>query len=91
MSISILFSPTSVSRAQYEESISGLEKNGPWPPDGMEFHVAFGEGTSFRVFEVWESQDKANAFAERPMPLLKDLGIDPGQPEVGEVMNVIKG
>jgi len=91
MSITILFTPAGASRAQYDDSISGLEKNGPWPPDGMEYHVAFGEGTSFRVLEVWESQEKANAFAERLMPLLKDIGIDPGQPEVGEVINVIKG
>ena len=91
MSISILFTPTGASRAQYDDSIRGLEKNGPWPPDGMEYHVAFGEGDSFRVLEVWENQEKANAFADRLMPLLKDLGIDPGQPDFGEVINVVKG
>lgn len=91
MSISILFTPTGASRAQYDDSVRRLEESGPWPPDGMEFHVAFVKGDSFRVLEVWESQDKADAFAERLMPLLQEVGVDPGQPEIAEVINVVKG
>lgn len=91
MSISILFTPTGGSRAQYDDSVRRLEEGGPWPPDGMEFHVAFVKGDSFRVLEIWESQDKADAFAERLMPLLQEVGVDPGKPEIAEVINVVKG
>jgi hypothetical protein len=89
MSISILFTPNGASRAQYDDSIRGLQKIGQWPPDGMEYHVAFGEGGSFRVLEVWGNQDKASAFADRLMPLLEDIGIDAGQPEFGEVIGLM--
>lgn len=51
MSIAILFTPKGATRAQYDQSLQRL-KEGEWLPDGMEFHVAFGEGDSFRVLEV---------------------------------------
>jgi hypothetical protein len=90
MSITVLFPETS-SRQQYDESIRRLENSGPWPPDGMELHVAFAKGDTLRVLEVWESEDKANAFAERLMPLLQDMGVNVGRPEIADVVNIIKG
>lgn len=87
MSIAVLFTPSGATRAQYDQSIQRL-KEGEWLPDGLEFHVAFGEDDSFRVLEVWESQEKADAFAQRLMPLLQDVGIDPGKPDISQVINV---
>ena len=43
-----------------------------------------------RVSEVWDSQEQLDAFGERLMPILADVGIDPGQPETFQVHNVIK-
>ena len=42
-----------------------------------------------RVSEIWESQEKFAAFGERLMPILAEVGIDPGMPEVLEVHNTI--
>jgi hypothetical protein len=91
MSVAIMFSPASGADKLYDESIRRLEAEGDFPPDGMEFHIAFGGGDAFRVLELWESQDKAQKFGERLMPLLQDIGIDPGQPEIHEVVNVARG
>ena len=88
MSISVLFTPTGASRNQYDESIRRLRDGGQFPPDGMEYHVAFGKDDSFRVLEVWENQEKADVFAQRLMPLLQDIGIDTGKPDIAPVINV---
>lgn len=43
------------------------------------------------VSEVWDSRDKLEAFGERLMPILADIGIEfSGDPEVFEVHNIVK-
>jgi hypothetical protein len=39
---------------------------------------------------VWDSKEQFEAFAARLMPILAESGIDPGEPEVLEVHNIIK-
>jgi hypothetical protein len=90
MSILVRFTPaSSVTTEQYDETIRRLE-SGDFPPDGLEYHVAFTSGGNLRVSEIWESQEKFEAFGQRLMPILSDAGIDPGQPEVLEVYNIVK-
>jgi hypothetical protein len=85
------FTPASdVTTAQYDETISRLEKVGTWPPEGLEFHCAFKSDGKFRVSEVWDSREQFEAFGERLMPILKDVGIEPGEPEMLEIYNIIK-
>ena len=81
---------SSTTTEQYDETIRRLESSGQFPPDGLEYHVAFNVGGQLRVSEIWESQDKFQAFGERLMPILADVGIDPGEPEILEVYNIIK-
>ena len=90
-SILVRFTTTpNVTSEQYDESIRRLEKSGEWLPDGLEFHVAFESGGSFRVSEIWDSQKQLDAFGERLMPVLKDLGIElAGEPEVLEIHNML--
>jgi len=76
---------------QYDESIRRLEKSGDWLPDGLEYHVAFKSNGNFRVSEIWDSQKQFDAFGERLMPLLKDVGIElSGKPEVLEIHNILE-
>ena len=75
---------------QYDETVRRLEEAGDFPPDGLDLHVAFTVDGSLRVSEVWDSQEQLDAFGERLMPVLADVGIDPGEPEVLQVHNVIK-
>jgi hypothetical protein len=91
MSVLVRFAPTAeTSTEQYDETIRRLEDAGDFPPDGLELHVCFLADGQVRVSEVWDSQEKFNSFGERLMPILADVGIDPGQPETFEVHNVIK-
>ena len=91
MSILVRFAPDGeVTTEQYDETIRRLEEAGDFPPDGLDLHVAFAADGKFRVSEVWDSQEQFNAFGERLMPVLADIGIEPGEPEILQVHNVIK-
>ena len=91
MSILIRFAPTSpTTTEQYDETIRRLQDAGDFPPDGMEYHVCFLSDGKLRVSEIWDSQEQLDAFGERLMPLLAEVGIDPGTPEVLEIHNIIR-
>ena len=85
------FTAPNVTTEQYDETIRRLEGSGEWPPDGLAYHVAFSSEGKFRVSEIWDSREQFEAFGERLMPVLKDVGIElAGEPEMLEVYNIIK-
>ncbi len=88
----VRFTPAEhVTTEQYDETVRRLEKLGDWPPEGLEYHVAFRSNGSFRVSEIWDSREQFDAFGERLMPVLKDVGIElSGEPEMLEIYNIIK-
>jgi hypothetical protein len=88
----VRFTPAShVTIEQYDETVRRLEKSGDWLPEGLEYHVAFRSNGSFRVSEIWDSREHFDAFAERLMPVLEDVGIElSGEPEMLEVYNILK-
>jgi hypothetical protein len=90
MSVLIRFAPASLTAAQYDESIRKLEAAGDFPPDGLDYHLCFGSEGSLRVSEIWDSKEQLEAFGERLMPVLAEVGIEPGEPEVMPVHNVVK-
>jgi hypothetical protein len=90
MSVLARFTPSSLTADKYDEALRRLEAAGDWPPDGLDYHVCFGSEGSLRVSEIWDSQEKLNAFGERLMPVLSDVGIEPGEPELLEIHNIIK-
>jgi hypothetical protein len=89
VSIVVRFTPASLTAQQYDESVRRIQESGEFPPDGMEYHVCFGSEGNLRVSEIWESQEKFEAFGSRLMPVLDDVGIDPGKPEVHPVHNTV--
>lgn len=90
MSVLIRFAPASLTAAQYDESVRKLEEAGGFPPDGLDYHVCFGTDGNLRVSEVWDSREQLDAFGERLMPVLSEVGIDPGEPELLEIHNIVK-
>jgi hypothetical protein len=90
VSVLIRFAPASLTVEQYDESVRRIQENGEWPPDGMEYHVCFGSDGNLRVSEIWDSQEQLDAFGERLMPVLSEIGIEPGQPEILEVHNIVR-
>ena len=91
MSVVVRFNPTNVTTEKYEESLRRLKEAGEWPPDGMEYHVLFGTEGNLRVSEIWDSREKLQAFGERLMPILADIGIEfSGDPDLFEVHNIVR-
>jgi hypothetical protein len=89
-SVLVRFTAASATTEQYDETIQRLEKSGDWLPEGLEFHVAFESDGKFRVSEIWDSEAQFDAFGKRLMPILEDVGIDPGAPEMVEIHNIIR-
>ncbi len=61
---------------KYDATMPAIEASGEFPPDGLEYHVAFSSGGSFRVSEIWDSKEQFEAFGPRLMPILAAGGIE---------------
>jgi len=90
MSILIRFNPPSLTAAQYDESVRKLEEQGHFPPDGLDYHCCFGTDGQLKVSEIWDSQEQLDAFGQVLMPVLSEVGIEPGEPELLEIHNIVK-
>ncbi|MEA2178246.1 MAG: hypothetical protein QOG77_1543 [Solirubrobacteraceae bacterium] len=92
MSIVVRYRPANLTVEQYDESTRKIDEAGlEFPPEGLDFHICFGSDGDLHVSEVWASREQFQAFGERLMPVLTDLGIQfSGEPEVFEVHNIEK-
>ena len=92
MSIVVRFHPTNATKEQYDESLRRMEEAGIWPnPPGLEVHVAFGPDDDLRASEIWSSREQFEAYGEKLMPILSDMGIEfSAEPEIFEVQNLVK-
>lgn len=90
MSVLARFTPASLTAAQYDESIRKLSESGDFPPDGLEYHLCFGTEGNLQVSEIWDSHEQLEAFGERLMPILAEIGIEAGEPTLLQVHNIVK-
>ena len=91
MAIGVYFPFPSMSAENYDEGVRRLEEAGQGAPSGRRYHVAFEAGSGVHVFDVWDSQESFDAFGRTLMPIMKDLGVDPGEPQISQVHNIIQG
>jgi hypothetical protein len=90
MALGLYFSPKPPMTAQqYDEVIKRLQKAGAGHPTGRQYHACFGTPESLSVFDVWTSQAAFDKFGQTLMAITQQLGLDPGQPQVMAVHNVI--
>jgi len=89
MAIGIYFSPAAMSAAQYDECMKLLRKAGAGNPAGRSYHASFGPKDKLMVFDVWTSQAAFDKFGKTLMPILQQIGLDPGQPAVMEMHKVV--
>jgi hypothetical protein len=79
-----------ITAEKYDETMPRIEASGPFPPEGLQFHVAFTSDGSFRVSEIWDSMEQMETFGQRLMPILAESGIElAGPPEIIEVHNLV--
>ena len=94
MSIVVRYSPQPpASKEQYDKSteLFNSKFGEGFIPDGCEMHVAFLDARgNIRVSEIWDSREQWQAFGEKLMPILSEIGVNPGEPEVFEVYRLEK-
>jgi hypothetical protein len=91
MAIGIYFSDSNFTVEQYDQAIGKLEAAGAGAPEGRTFHVALETDGQINVFDIWDSQAAFDVFGETLMPILAELGAEPGTPMPAPVHNLIQG
>ena len=90
MSVLVRFSPPSLTAEQYDNVVRRLTEEGISPADGLDYEICFGSGDQHKVSLVWDSMEQMDDFGAKLAPILAEFGIDPGEPEVVEVHNIIQ-
>ena len=90
MAIAIYFHPESMSAAQYDQAIKALDAAGVGNPAGRLHHSCFGPSDHLMVYDIWDSPESFQKFGETLMPILSSIGLDPGQPEIMPIHNIIE-
>ena len=91
MALGLYFSPSGFTPERYDEVIRRLEEAGAGAPAGRSHHFALETNGEIQVFDVWESQESFEAFGQTLLPIMGELGVDPGEPQVAPVRNIIEG
>ena len=89
MALGFYFAPAAMTAEKYDECLKLLRKAGAGHPPGRSYHASFGPKDKIMVFDVWTSQAAFDKFGKTLIPILKQLGVDPGQPSVMPVHKVI--
>jgi hypothetical protein len=91
MAIGVYFSPDSFPVDKYDSTLKDLEEAGVGAPAGRLYHCAMKSPGGVYVFDVWESMESFEAFGQTLIPILAAAGVDPGEPSISEVHNLIPG
>ena len=91
MAFARMFNNPNVTKDQYDATREKLGVTEDNMPDGGIIHFA-GEGPdgSWRVVEVWESEEHARAWDGKLEPVLSAQGINRPAPETWQVHNLLK-
>ena len=91
MSIAVYFNPSNLTADLYDQSIAKLEASGNAAPAGRQYHAAFGPPDHLMVFDLWDSAEQFEAFGAALMPIVEQLGIAIGEPDIMSAHNIITG
>ncbi len=91
MALGLYVTPAEFTVARYDETLRKLEEAGAGSPPGRLYHVALETDGVINVFDIWESQEQFEAFGQTLVPIMSELGVDPGTPQISNVHNVIVG
>ena len=82
MAIAVYFHPKDMTLAQFHEIHARLDAAGHGSPAARVHHSCFGTDGDLMVYDVWESPEAFETFGGVLMPILADVGVDPGTPDV---------
>jgi len=82
MAIAVYFHPKGMTLEQFNETHRRLADVGAAEPPGRIHHSCFGDDGDLSVYDVWTSAEEFQAFGATLMPILAEIGIDPGEPSI---------
>lgn len=93
MAIGLFFQPSGFTPAIYEATIKELEDRGAGfgSVPGRTFHFAMEVNGSIRVFDVWESMEQFEVFAETVAPIMNNAGVEPVDPQIRPIYRMERG
>ena len=91
MALIVHFTPKGMDHAKYAEVMRRLDAAGAGTPAGRLHHVCYGPNEAVRVVDIYDTAANFEAFGKTLVPILTQLGIDVGKPDVVEVHNVVRG
>ena len=89
MAFGYYFAPDSFPVDKYDSTLKDLDDAGAGAPAGRLYHCAMKSPGGVHVFDVWESQESFEAFGATLLPILSAAGVDPCEPMIAEIHNVI--
>jgi hypothetical protein len=90
MAIAVYFNPEAMTAEQYDATMAALDAAGAGSPAGRLYHSCFGAPDHLMVYDVWASAENFEAFGETLGPILADVGVDAGEPDIMPLHNHIK-
>ena len=85
------FTTKGMNDTKYAEILRRLEAAGAGTPPGRLHHTCYGPKDALRVVDVFDTPQNFDAFGKTLVPILKNVGVDVGEPQVTEVHNIIRG
>ena len=89
VSVLLQVSPPSLTSEKYDAILARQYEAGIQPAPGRELEVCFGSGDKMKVSCLFDLREKCDAFGAHLAPILQKMNLDPGEPEVFEVHNII--
>jgi hypothetical protein len=89
MALCVHFAPTNMSKPKYDDVIRRLEQAGAGHPAGRLHHCCYESAGTLRSVDIFDTPQNFEKFGATLMPILKEVGIEVGQPIVEPVYNTI--
>ncbi|MGY1632552.1 hypothetical protein ACI784_12685 [Geodermatophilus sp. SYSU D01186] len=91
IAVHVVNTPNSDARAAYEGAWRRIDERGLRHPAGRQSHTAWMAGDVLHVVDVWDSPEAFSEWMVTLGPILEEFGMTlEGQPEVGEVLQVVR-
>ena len=91
MALIVHFTPKNMTEQKYAEVLRRLTAAGAGAPPGRLHHICYGDKAALCVTDVYDTPASFEAFGSKLVPILTEMGIDIGKPNVIEVHNIIRG
>ena len=86
MSVLIGFAPASLT-AQQHVVVKPVRRKNTCSPEASD---TLGSDGKLLISEIWDSREQLEAFSQRLLPVLAQVGIKPGEPEVIEIHSIVE-